>query len=749
MKRTFFNFLIIFIIFFNLLASANEIQSIKILGNERISKETILLFSKISENSKITNKNQLNDIFKNLYKTNFFSDIKVNFNNNILTIKVEENPFIQTIEFVGVKSNSLKESIYKFLILKNKSSFVKRIAKKDLNNVKNALKNNGYYFADVQLEIKENNNNTINLIYNIDLGERAVISKINFLGNKVYKDRKLRNLITSEESKFWKFISKKKYLDERRINLDNRLLKNYFLNKGYYNVDITSSFASYIDESNFELTFTINAGEKFILNEINLIIPDDFNPEPFDKIISHINDIKGKHYSLLEIGKIIKLIERISLINDFEFMDANINEKIVDKNKLNINIIVEENKDKYFVNEINIFGNSITEESVVRNHLVLGEGDALNNLIYNKSINEIQSLNIFKEVESKIVDSEIENKKNININVEEKATGEISAGAGVGTSGGSISFGIKENNFLGKGIKLSSNIALTEESIRGGIDYANPKFRNTDKALNFGLGTTVTDKLANYGYKSSYTSFFLGTGFEQYDDLFYSPKFLVSYDKVETSNSASSALKKQKGDYFTTAINYGIDYDKRNQKFQTTSGTRHRFMQSIPLYSTELAFSNSYEFNSYFEVTEDIISSLSFSGGFITALESGEDVRISQRLSIPSRKLRGFEVGRVGPVDGKDHVGGNYSATLNFNTDLPILASMQNTDVKWFFDAANLWGVDYRNYDHDSSKIRSSTGVAVDWYTPIGPLNFSYSQVLTSKDTDIEETFRFSIGTTF
>ena len=198
MKKTFFNFLIIFIIFFNLLASADEIRSIKIMGNERISKETILLFSKISEDSKITNKNQLNDIFKNLYKTNFFSDIKVKFNNNILTIKVKENQVIQKIEFVGVKSNSLKESIYKFLILKNKSSFVKRIAKKDLNNIKNALKNNGYNFADVQLEIKENNNNTIDLIYIIDLGERAVITKINFLGNKVFKDRKLRNLITSE-----------------------------------------------------------------------------------------------------------------------------------------------------------------------------------------------------------------------------------------------------------------------------------------------------------------------------------------------------------------------------------------------------------------------------------------------------------------------------------------------------------------------------------------------------------------------
>ena len=162
-----------------------------------------------------------------------------------------------------------------------------------------------------------------------------------------------------------------------------------------------------------------------------------------------------------------------------------------------------------------------------------------------------------------------------------------------------------------------------------------------------------------------------------------------------------------------------------------------------------MSFRNSYEYNRFIEVGDNIVSSISFYGAAITALDSGEDVRISQRLYIPSRKLRGFQSGRIGPVDATDHVGGNYAATINFNTDLPILTAMEEADFKYFIDAANLWAVDYRNNDDDSNKIRASTGIAVDWYTPIGPLNFSLSQVLQSKDTDVDESFRFNIGTTF
>tara|TARA_Y100000590_G_C15501610_1_gene931857 strand:- start:145 stop:1023 length:879 start_codon:yes stop_codon:yes gene_type:complete len=292
-------------------------------------------------------------------------------------------------------------------------------------------------------------------------------------------------------------------------------------------------------------------------------------------------------------------------------------------------------------------------------------------------------------------------------------------------------------------------MTLNEESIKGSFDYYNPNFKNSDKSLALGLSSKVTDKLADFGYKSSDSRFHLGTGYQQYDDFYLKPSFSVSYDKVETSNTASDNLKKQKGDYFTTNFSYEIDYDKRNQKFQPSSGFRHRFNQTIPIYSNELAFKNTYKYNKYFELNENLTSGISFYASAITALDSNEDVRISQRLWVPNSLLRGFEPGRIGPIDGDDHIGGNYASALSFNTDLPIFESWQEADIKYFYDAANVWGTDYRNYDDDSSKIRSSTGFAIDWFTPIGPLTLSWARAITKKSTDKTESIRFNIGTSF
>tara|TARA_Y100000590_G_scaffold427455_1_gene537643 strand:+ start:426 stop:2675 length:2250 start_codon:yes stop_codon:yes gene_type:complete len=740
--------LIYFLVFINY-SHSDKINSIQISGNKRIADETIILFSNTSLNNEITNDEQLNNIFKNIYKTNFFSEVKVKFKNNTLFIEVIENPIIQEIRFNGVKAKKTQKLIYDNLILKNKSSFVRHQVDKDILNISNSLKKSGYYFANVELEIEENNNNTVDLIYNINLGEKASIKKIKFLGNKIFKDRKLRNVIVSEEDRFWKFITGNIYVDEKRIDLDSRLLKNFYKNKGFYNVNVKSSFATYTGSNNFELLFTIDAGEKIYFNDFELILPDNYQKKPFNKVIKKFDKLKGELYSYREISKIIKIIEMISVDFQYDFLDANFTETIIDKNKLNTKIIVKESKNKFYIDNINIFGNSITEEVVLRNNLLISEGDALNELVYEKSINNLKSLNIFENVTSKITDTEDINKKNIEIEITEKATGEISAGAGVGTSGGTIGGGIKENNYLGKGIVLSANISLNEESIKGSFDYFNPNFKNSDKSLSLGLSSNVTDKLADFGYKSSDSRFHIGSGFQQYDDFYIKPSFSIAYDKVETSNTASANLKKQKGDYFTTNFGYEIDHDKRNQKFQPTAGFRQRFNQTIPLYSNELIFKNTYRLNKYFELNENLTSGISFYASTIAALDSEEDVRISKRLWVPNALLRGFEPGRIGPVDGDDFVGGNYASAISFNTDLPIFESWQEADIKYFYDAANVWGSDYKNDDHDSSKIRSATGLAIDWFTPVGPLTLSWAKAITKKDTDKTETIRFNIGTSF
>ena len=256
--------------------------------------------------------------------------------------------------------------------------------------------------------------------------------------------------------------------------------------------------------------------------------------------------------------------------------------------------------------------------------------------------------------------------------------------------------------------------------------------------------------MKSFGYDSSKTGFSFGTTFEQYEDIFISPELSSYYESLSTDDNASKALIEQEGSYIDTELRYSIIQDKRDRRFQTTEGYRASFNQKLPLYSESPSILNGINYAAYHSFSENIIGSVRFHGRAINSLSDSDDVKLSERLSIPGKYLRGFEAGRIGPVDGEDHVGGNYVTALGFNAGLPkLLPNLTNADISLFFDAGNVWGIDYDDSIDESNKIRSAIGVSVDWFTLIGPLNFSFSEDITSASTDKPESFRFNIGTTF
>ena len=744
MKIIFKSILIIFII--TISANSEIIKEIKVNGNKRVSSATIKTFSEIEVNSDLS-VNQLNDVVKKLYSTNFFNNVELIVEKNILYISVIENPLIQTLTFEGVKNKRIIKLLNEKIEMREKSSFIKNRVKNDEEKIINILRTNGYYFSKVTPKIKKNDNNTVDLIFEIDLGDKAYIKKITFIGNKKIKENKLKKVIISEEAKFWKFVSSRKFLDLNRIKLDEKLLYNFYKNKGYYNVSVESSSAKVIDESNFELIFNINAGKKYYFGQIDLIIPDEYSPESFKKIINVKDKLKGKTYSLNKIKKILNEIDEIALTKEFEFISAKYKENIIDNN-INLSIKLEESK-KFYIERINVFGNYITEENVIRNSLLVDEGDAYNEILVNKSINEIKSRRLFKTVNKIIDDGSSKDLKIININVEEQPTGEIFAGAGTGTSGSSLSFGIKENNYLGKGVKLDSQVSISDTALQGSLTMNNPNYKNSQKSLRTSLEATKIDQMSRFGYESTKTGFSIGTVFEQYEDIYFSPSISNYLETLKTSSVASDAKKKQKGDYFDSSFNYGLSLNKLNQNFQPSSGFKSTFFQSLPIYSDDYSIENKYDFVKYYSPNENAILSFRFLAQSINSL-TGDDVRISKRIYIPSKRLKGFEFGKIGPKDGNDYIGGNYATALNFATTLPgIFKDLETIDFSFFVDAGNVWGVDYSDTIDDNSKIRTSSGLAVDWLTPIGPLSFSFAKPITKADTDRTENFRFDIGTTF
>ena len=337
--------------------------------------------------------------------------------------------------------------------------------------------------------------------------------------------------------------------------------------------------------------------------------------------------------------------------------------------------------------------------------------------------------------------------KIIDVIVEEKPTGEISAGAGTGTSGSSISFSIAENNYLGKGSKVNLSATLSDDSLEGKFRISEPNFKNSDKTLNTTIESSRNDLMSKFGYETNETGFSFGTTFEQYQDIFFSPLISMYYESLTTSSKASNAKKKQEGDYFDTNFSYSLNLNKLNQNFQPTDGYRSTFSQSLPIFADDQSISNAYEYANYTKLGNETVFSFIFFAKSINNFD--DDVRISKRIFIPSRKLRGFAAGKIGPKDSDDFVGGNYGTAMNLAATLPnFMKDLENIDFSLFLDTANVWGVDYDS-SLDSNKIRSSTGIAVDWFTPIGPLSFSLASPITKSSTDETETFRFRIGTTF
>ncbi len=725
---------------------ADVIKKIDVNGNERISKNTIVMFSEVTVGDDIEI-NDTNNILKNLYDTGFFKNVEVSFIKNDLKINVLEFPIVQNVLIEGIKSNKIKEKINDNIFFKERTSFNDIYLSEDKNKLTSILKDFGYYFSDIQILIENLSDNKVNVTYQIDLGEKSKIRKITFLGNKIFKDKKLKSVILSEEFKFWKIISGKKYLNEALINYDKNLLKNFYLNKGFYNVQINSSFSKLLKDNQFELIYNIDAGQKIYFNDFKLNLPVDFDPDNYEQINKLFEDLKGEYYSLYNVEKILNKIEIITVEEQYESVDVKINEDIV-SDKINISFNISESA-KIFVKKINIFGNNVTDETVIRNQIVIDEGDPYNDILYTKSINNIRSLNFFREVNGEVLDNENEDTKTINISIQEKPTGEIFAGAGTGTSGTTVSFGIRENNYLGKGILLDTNANISTESIRGKFTIENSNYKNSDKSVNLSFEASEFDRLAGQGYKSQKTGFTTGTKFEYYNDLFLGISIENFAEKVTVTDAASSKQKKNAGNYFDSFLSFDFNYDKRNQKFATTSGFFSNYSIDLPLYSETGTIKNAYNFKIFSELYENNISTASVLLKSAFSL-SDDDIKLSERLFIPGSRLRGFERSKVGPKDGSDFIGGNYLTAINFTSTIPkLFENSQNMDFVAFMDVANIWGVDYDNSIDEKNDVRSSIGIGLNWLTPIGPLSFSYAEPITKNPSDIIEKFRFNLGTTF
>ena len=472
---------------------------------------------------------------------------------------------------------------------------------------------------------------------------------------------------------------------------------------------------------------------------------DTLEKKAFLSLENEFNKLAGEYYSQRKLKKVLDQIDKLSEQKELQFINHNVEETLDDTGvEVKINIFEGE---KVIIERINIVGNSVTNDSVIRGALIVDEGDPFSTLLVNKSINEIKARNIFGKVDYEVSEGSEKDLKVINISVEEKATGEILAGAGVGTDGTSFMFSVQENNWLGRGITLESTLNLSEEKVSGNILVNNPNYNYSGNSAFASLDVSSTDRSNSSGFKSSKTGFELGTSFEQYENFYVAPNISIAFEDIEVDDTASTAVKNMEGNFFNTDIGYTLIKDSRNQKFKPTRGKKVSFQQSIPIIHDSSSILNGLNISAYHDFSEDLIGSFKLHSRAINGID--DDVRLTERLYLPRNKLRGFNTYKVGPKDGEDYIGGNYVTAINFEAQMPnLLPESYRTDFSLFLDTANIWGVDYTSID-DKNTIRSSVGLSANVFTTIGPLSFTVAQDLSKADTDETETFNFRLGTSF
>ena len=385
--KNFLYSLFVFAFIFTENLKADVLKKIEISGNSRISSETIKVYGDIELNKDYSN-DDINIIIKKLYDTKFFSKISTNFSNNILKISVVENPIINSVIIEGEKAKKYKKVILDIISLKEKSAFVESDIKNDIQIVKSFYNSLGFYSAEVEAKSQMigNDEKRLNLIFSITKGE----------------NKRLRDVIASEEHRFWKFISRNVFLNEERIELDKRLLKNYYLSLGYYNVEVVSSSAESKTETDINLTYSINAGERFRIKKLATDIDPVFDSSIFQKLSDEFTRFAGDYYSPFKIQEILEKIDEIVDDNELQFVQHSVSETI-DDDGVDVLFKIFEGP-KVQIERVNIFGNTVTSDSVIRAELLIDEGDPYSKVKLNKSISNLKARNIFKSVSEKILD---------------------------------------------------------------------------------------------------------------------------------------------------------------------------------------------------------------------------------------------------------------------------------------------------------------------------------------------------------
>ena len=752
-------FLILFIDFFNVVheddgnvqAFERVISEIVVEGTKRVDPQTVISFGQIQLGDQF-DESKLNEIIKNLFNTGLFADVQVALQEGILTIVVQENPLINRVIFEGnnrIEAGDLERELQ----LKPRLVFTRTKVQQDTQRLIDIYRLSGRFGVKVEPQLVMLEQNRGDLIFVIDEGALSKVSKISFLGNEKFSDSELLDVIQSKEDAFWRFLTSDDTYDPDRLNFDGELLRRFYLNRGFIDFKVISTVAELIPgQANFAVTFTIEEGERYKLNEITL--KSAIQNIKLDKLTYLYKELEGKWYNARSISKVIdSLVSKLGA-DGFAFVD--VKRKIKRKkedNSVELYLYIAKTP-RVFVERINIEGNSRTLDEVIRREFDLLEGDAFNVSKLRRARRSIRNLGFFSKAKVDSLAGSSPDRTVIKVSVEEKSTGEISLGAGFSSQDGPLAnIGIRERNLLGRGQDLTFNIKGSAARQEFKIGFTEPYFLDRDVSAGFDLIQATTDRQTASSFDERKSGAGLRLGYALGPDMRQRVKY--SFERTQIRNvddQASIFIKEQEGNKTVSQVSHTTSYDRLDNRRQPSKGYAVSVTNELAGLGGDARHLRSKIRAGYFvPLWEDRILSFRAETGFIVGL--GEDVEIGERFFLGGRKVRGFAPSGIGPrdADTKDVLGGNkyYSGSVELRfpiglpNDLGLKASI-------FSDLGSLSGLDQSSAQIlDSAGVRASIGMGLSFATGIGLMRLDFASAMLKEELDETEFISFSFGTGF
>ena len=738
--------LIIILLCFFFSVSANA-KNIEISGNKRIETETIKIYFKKNN----FDNEGINKSLKSLYKTNFFSDIKVSITKDEIKVSVIENPIVNKIEIVGNKKLD-KDVFIQEMSLGERSVYTKLKLITDIARINEIYKRSGRIHAVIIPKVKFLDNNRLDIIIKIDENKKTKVKQVILHGNKSFSSKSLKKVISTKEQKWYR--SSSSFFDPDRISFDKQLLRRFYLNHGYAKFNVSDIKIEYFSEINrFISNYFLNEGK--IFNFSGVEFESQYHNINLSDLKEQVVFQKNEKFSLDKIESSVDKI--LTYLNDrgFAFADVEYDLKTNDEDQtVLVKILIKKNR-RIYIRNIKIIGNTRTEDKVIRREIRLLEGDAYNNTKLKRSKQRLVNLGFFGNITIKKIPVPREDLIDITFEVEEKPTGELNFGFGYSTTEKFLgNVVIKERNLSGKAHSIALSAQKSSRSDDIDFSYTIPNF--LDREFSFGfdvfnLNTEYTESSSQIKTNGFSTKIFYELTEYITQSINYS--FKVNEVSILNASNASIYIREQEGETSYSAISQGLYYDKRNNRINPSKGFYTKLSTTIAGFGGDTKFFKS-ELGAvkYYPLWKNklIFKSL-IKGGTVDSFDNNT-VKINHRFFLGGVSLRGFQNAGVGPRDNTGAaLGGKYfykgTLELLFPIGLPEELGFKGSI---FSDFGTLTGLDDKTVDIlDSGSIRASIGFGISWDSPLGPIRFDFARAIEREAYDRTENFRINFGVRF